>query len=95
MAVVALITGAAPAGEYSLQPLSFGDQASEYVVIGKPLSYWHVVESARRRGHVTIGFRIASASNDASTRYGVSVNPPKDTVITFTADDRVIVIAED
>ncbi|MBP8273113.1 MAG: NAD-binding protein [Acidobacteria bacterium] len=69
--------------------------ASDYVVLGKPLSYWHVVESARRRGHATIGFRIASASNDASTSYGVSVNPPKDTVITFTADDRVIVIAED
>lgn len=69
--------------------------ASDYVVLGKSMSYWHVVDAARRRGDVAIGYRIAAKSNDAAAGYGVSVNPAKDTSVSFTADDRVIVIAED
>lgn len=68
---------------------------SDYVVLGQSMSYWHVLEAARRRGQVAIGYRIASKSNDATQGYGVSVNPPKDTMVTFAEDDRVIVISED
>jgi voltage-gated potassium channel Kch len=69
--------------------------ASDFVVLGKPMSYLHVVESARRRGAVAIGFRIAAQSGDASSGYGVSVNPAKSRQVTFSEEDRVIVIAED
>ncbi len=65
--------------------------ASEYVVLGKQMSFWHVVEAARRRGEVAIGYRIAgNGSGD-----GVKVNPPKSASVSFGAEDRVIVIAED
>jgi voltage-gated potassium channel Kch len=64
--------------------------ASDYVVLGKPMSYWHVVEVARRRGEVAIGYREAGGKGD-----GVRVNPPKDASVTFGADDRIIVVAED
>ena len=69
--------------------------AADYVVLDRPMSYWHVVESARKRGHVAIGYRLASGSSDATQGYGVQVNPPKDTTVSFTSEDRVIVIAED
>jgi voltage-gated potassium channel Kch len=69
--------------------------ASDFVVLGKPMSYLHVVESARRRSAVAIGFRIAAQSGDASSGYGVSVNPAKSRQVTFSEEDRVIVIAED
>jgi voltage-gated potassium channel Kch len=69
--------------------------AGDYVVTGSAMSYWHVVESARRRGHVAIGYRLAASSSDAAHGYGVKVNPPKETNVTFAQDDRVIVIAED
>ena len=69
--------------------------AADYVKLGQPMSFWHVVEAARQRGHATIGYRLASGSNDASSSYGVSVNPNKSTMVTFSADDRVIVVAED
>ncbi len=69
--------------------------AGDYVVLGKTMSYWHVVDAARRRGHVAIGYRIAASSSDAAAGYGVKVNPPKDTNVAFAPDDRVIVIAED
>ncbi|PYQ29011.1 MAG: potassium transporter TrkA [Acidobacteria bacterium] len=69
--------------------------AGDYVALGKSMSYWHVVDSARRRGHVAIGYRLAAKSNDAAHGYGVTVNPVKDTSVTFATEDRVIVIAED
>ncbi|HET7437071.1 MAG TPA: potassium transporter TrkA [Thermoanaerobaculia bacterium] len=69
--------------------------ASDYVKLGAPVSYWHVVDAARSRGEVAIGYRLAARSNDVSQGYGVSVNPPKGNAVTFAPDDRVIVIAED
>lgn len=63
--------------------------ASDYVALGKPMTYWHVVEGARRRGEVAIGYRLAEGSGD-----GVRVNPPKGSSVTFGAEDRVIVVAE-
>lgn len=63
--------------------------ASDYVALGKPMTYWHVVEGARRRGEVAIGYRLAEGTGD-----GVRVNPPKGSSVTFGAEDRVIVVAE-
>lgn len=67
--------------------------ASDYVALGKELSYWHVVEAARARGEVAIGYRIASGNG--KTGDGVKVNPPKGAPVRFGAEDRVIVVAED
>ncbi|HYI08076.1 MAG TPA: potassium transporter TrkA [Thermoanaerobaculia bacterium] len=67
---------------------------SDYVKLGTPISYWHIVDAARQRGEVAIGYRIAANSSDPAG-FGVSVNPPKGTSVAFAPDDRVIVIAED
>jgi voltage-gated potassium channel Kch len=69
--------------------------ASDYVKLGALVSYWHVVDAARQRGEVAIGYRLAARSSDVTQGYGVSVNPPKGTSVSFAPDDRVIVIAED
>ncbi|HEX8151475.1 MAG TPA: potassium transporter TrkA [Thermoanaerobaculia bacterium] len=68
--------------------------ASDYVALGKPMTYWHVVEGARRRGEVAIGYRLA-ATDGSGKGDGVRVNPPKSSSVTFGAEDRVIVVAED
>lgn len=82
--------------------------AGDYVKLGRPLSYWHVVDAARQRGEVAIGYHVSARSGggegsgyhvamrgDAGGRYGVRVNPPKDSVVTFGREDRIIVIAEE
>jgi voltage-gated potassium channel Kch len=69
--------------------------ASDYVTLNQPLTYWHVVDAARQRGEVAIGYRIAAKSSDSTSGYGVTVNPPKATSVAFDTEDRVIVIAED
>jgi voltage-gated potassium channel Kch len=69
--------------------------ATDFIALGRQTNYRTVVESARQRGAVAIGYRIASKSGDASASYGISVNPPKSAQVTFAEEDRIIVIAED
>jgi hypothetical protein len=59
------------------------------------VSFYTVVEAARRRGEVAIGYRIESLAKDAAKAYGVVVNPAKSEKVTFTDIDRVVVLAEE
>lgn len=67
----------------------------DYVVPGRAITFATVVEAARRRGEIAIGYRLREASTDAARSYGVVVNPRKSASVTFSPGDRVIVVAED
>jgi len=67
----------------------------EYVALGRPVNFYTVVESARRRGEIAIGYRLQAQSGDPAQAYGVVVNPNKSAAVTFGEGDKVIVIAED
>jgi voltage-gated potassium channel Kch len=69
--------------------------ASDYVALGRPVNQYTVLEAARRRGHIAIGYVVGALEKDTGGRYGVHVNPAKSEVVTFTAADRIVVIAED
>ena len=78
-----------PAGsEIYLKP------AGDYVALGQPLNFYTVVEAARRRSEVPIGYRLHAEAGNAARSYGVVVNPDKSNTVTFTAEDRIIVLAE-
>jgi voltage-gated potassium channel Kch len=66
--------------------------AGEYVQPGRPVTFYTIVESARRRSEVAIGYRVRSAANDAAAHYGVVVNPDKAASMAFDATDHIIVI---
>ena len=68
--------------------------AEAYVAPGSPVSFYTVVEAARRRGEVAIGYRLLAAGDDPARAYGVVVNPDKGDRVTFAAADKVIVLAE-
>lgn len=68
--------------------------AEEYVALETPVSFYTVVESARRRKEVAIGYRVAAKAGEAGSSYGVVVNPDKSENVTFGARDRVIVVGE-
>lgn len=76
-------------GEIYMRP------ATDYVAAGSTVSYATIVESARRRGEIAIGFRLNAEARSAETAYGVRVNPPKVTRVTLSADDKVIVVAQE
>ena len=79
----------AEGSEIYLQP------AADYVATGRAVDFYTVVEAARRRGEVAIGYRLRAQANDPLHDYGVVVNPRKSEEVTFGAGDRIIVVAED
>ena len=68
--------------------------ADEYVEPGVPLSFYTVVEAARRRGEAAVGYRMKTQAEDSRKSYGVRLNPTKSRRVTFAEGDTVIVLAE-
>jgi ion channel POLLUX/CASTOR len=69
--------------------------AGNYVELGRPVSFYTVLEAARRRGEIAIGYRREAFAKDAAQAYGVAVNPAKSDKVAFAAADRIIVLAEE
>jgi len=67
---------------------------NEYVTLGQPVNFYTVVEAARMRGETAIGYRLVSEAKDAEKSYGVKTNPKKSEPVTFSEQDKIIVIAE-
>ena len=64
------------------------------MVTGQSINFYTVVEAARRRGETALGYRLINESHDSEKSYGIHTNPKKAEKITFTTDDKLIVIAE-
>ena len=69
--------------------------ATDYVQKGEVINFYSVVEAARRRGQIAIGYRLVAQAKDASKAYGVVVNPDKSKQVVFNTGDKLIVVAED
>ena len=67
----------------------------DYIETGQPVTFYTVVEAARRRGETALGYRLAAEAKDAKKDYGVHTNPKKSAKGTFAPDDRIIVVAEE
>lgn len=68
--------------------------AADYVELGRPIDFYTVVESARRQGQVALGYRQHAAAFDGAQSFGVRLNPKKGERVSYTAEDKVIVLAE-
>jgi hypothetical protein len=68
--------------------------ATHYVAAGVPVNFYTVVEAARQRGEVAIGYRHMAEADNAARAYGIVLNPDKSQVVTFAERDRVIIVAE-
>lgn len=68
--------------------------AEDYVVLGKSVNFYTVVEAARRRGEVALGYRRQAAAQNPNQDYGVAINPAKSNSISFTQLDQIIVLSE-
>jgi voltage-gated potassium channel Kch len=69
--------------------------ADLYITPGQTVDFYTVLEAAKRRGETAIGYRIAADARNSERQYGVAVNPKKRERVTFSARDKVIVLAED
>jgi hypothetical protein len=68
--------------------------AGEYVEPGKPVNFYTVVEAARRRGQVAFGYRLKAQTHDIEHSYGVVVNPKKSELVTYSSDDKIILLSD-
>jgi ion channel POLLUX/CASTOR len=68
--------------------------SSAYIKPGRPVSFYTVVEAARRRGEVAIGYRKQAEAYDAARSYGIVLNPPKADKVSLGEQDRVILLSE-
>jgi hypothetical protein len=67
----------------------------DYVESGQLVTFYTVVEAARRRGETALGYRLADEAKDAKKDYGVHTNPKKSAKVIFSPEDRIIVVAEE
>jgi hypothetical protein len=66
----------------------------DYVKTGAAVDFYAVVEAARRRGETAIGYRLMNECYMEDKSYGVHINPRKSARLSFSPEDKVIVIAE-
>lgn len=70
--------------------------AGDYIELGRPINFYTVVEAARRRGEVAIGYsRKRQGTDDPRKLGGVVVNPRKNEAVMYQQGDRVIVLARE
>ncbi|MDR3575232.1 MAG: hypothetical protein P4L50_15340 [Anaerolineaceae bacterium] len=66
----------------------------DYIDVSKPVSFYTLVESASRLDETAVGYRIMNEVNDSAKSYGVYTNPNKSDLISFSAEDKIVVLAE-
>ena len=67
--------------------------ATDYLLPDTSANFATVIEAARRRGQTALGYRGREAFHQPP-RYGVVLNPDRTVPLALSADDRVIVLAE-
>jgi voltage-gated potassium channel Kch len=68
--------------------------AADYVMTGKPVNFFTVVEAARRKGEVALGYILYETASDPARSFGVVLNPEKSRELIFTPNDRLVLLAE-
>ena len=68
--------------------------AANYVTTGRPVTFYTVIESARRRGETAVGYRLHAQAHLPAQGYGVVLNPDKAQTVSLGALDKVIVLAD-
>jgi voltage-gated potassium channel Kch len=68
--------------------------AQNFVELNKKVNFYTIVESARIRNEVAIGYRIGKDSQNHHTNYGIVLNPHKLEMRSYSLEDKIIVLSE-
>ena len=66
----------------------------DYVEPNNEVNFYTLIEAACRKNEVAIGYRIKGEERDREKMYGVHINPNKSESVSFTWDDKLIVLAD-
>lgn len=83
----------------AINPSIFIKPAEYYVELGRPVNFYTVMEAARQRNEIAIGYKLHEVkpryAGDSMLAYGVRVNPIKSNRIFFSEGDKIIVIGDE
>lgn len=68
--------------------------ASNYVEINTEVNFYTIVEAARRKNEVAIGFRTGKDATNQKANFGIVLNPHKLEVKSFSDEDEIIVLSK-
>jgi len=68
--------------------------ARNYVELDHEVNFYTIVESARKRKEVAIGYRIGEDAVNHSANYGIVLNPHKMEMKSYASADKIIVLSE-
>ncbi len=68
--------------------------AADYILPGSPVNFDTVIAAAQKKGETAIGYRLLAEAGQPERSFGVYLNPAKSALVTFSGEDRVIVLAE-
>lgn len=69
--------------------------ASDYVSLEQDLNFYTVLEAARQRNEIVLGYRIEAHTQSKDENHGVVLNPSKSAIVRFHEGDRLVVLAEE
>jgi voltage-gated potassium channel Kch len=69
--------------------------ASDYVSLEQDLNFYTVLEAARQRNEIVLGYRIEEHTQSKEENHGVVLNPSKSAIVRFHEGDRLVVLAEE
>lgn len=68
---------------------------AQYVKTGEPVPLFTLSYAAMLRGEVLLGYKLIRTDDDGETTTEIVTNPNKNTTVTFTPADRIIVLSEE
>lgn len=68
---------------------------TDYVSVQQPVNFYTLVQSGIEKGQTVIGYRRMVNEHNAAEAYGIKLNPEKQVMIQFSAEDKLIVLADD
>ena len=78
----------ADGSEIYLKPIS------DYIETENTVNFYTLLESARIKNQIAIGYRLQKDAHNISKSYGIILNPKKDEKVKFSREDKIIVLSE-
>lgn len=68
--------------------------ATDFINAGEKVNFYTIIEAAALKNDTALGYKLAKYHHEADKQYGVFLNPLKSEMIEITAEDKIIVLAE-
>lgn len=66
---------------------------SDYITVEHPVNFYTLLEAARRRNEIALGYRLHTEARLADKMHGVHINPKKSEKVQFSDEDKLILLA--